>query len=336
MRAFKRGDEGDPVTQEPVVSRSGVVPAMTNSSIPKLWDDADGDDDEITGPTSLMTASPPKKSTPHLTIMTGIGAGRVISFDGRSHLVIGRSRSVDVPLPDEGISRRHCVVVRRNSSVFVEDLGSTNGTIVNGARSEVVELKPGDRIQLGPKLILQFGMFDETEESLARLLFDGLTRDMLTRAFNRRNFDERLAAEIGHGQRHKAPLSVLVVGIDDLRALNDASGRAAGDEVLKTVAGLLGDTVRTSDVCCRYSGTKFALLVREKGERAARLAERLRAQIATHRVWIGTKHINITVSIGVAEVGERGAQLSGEGLVRVALKRLERARGLGRNRVCAE
>ena len=150
-------------------------------------------------------------------------------------------------------------------------------------------------------------MFDQTEESLARKLFDGLTRDALTQTYNRRNFDERLAAEVSHAQRHQLPLSVLIVDIDELKALNGANGREAGDEVLKAVARMLGATVRTSDVFCRYSGTKFAFLVRDTLDSATRFAQRIRTRAASLRVPVGTKYLSVTVSIGIAENGERGA-----------------------------
>jgi diguanylate cyclase (GGDEF)-like protein len=327
MGLFRRldVDDSDPPA---TATKSGVVPAMTREreGLAKLWDDS-LDDEEITGETAHMPPSRRSKGNPRLTIMTGVSAGQVVSVDlGASDaLIIGRSRGVDLRLEDDGISRQHCRIVRRDSHLVVEDLSSTNGTIVNGTRVASAELKAGDRIQLGPNMMLQVGMFDDAEETLARRLFDSSTRDELTRAYNRRHFGERLAAEVANAQRQSSPLSVIIVGVNDLLAVNDTLGAAVGDEVLKAVAGAIAETVREEHLFCRYGGGQFALMVRESAAGAARLGERLRTRIAATRVHCAKKPVQVTASLGIAEIGDPGAQLTGDGLLRVAEKRFWRA-----------
>ena len=77
-------------------------------------------------------------------------------------------------------------------------------------------------------------------------------------------------------------------------------------------------------------------MLREPLRSATRTAERVRLKIESLRVSIGRKPLQVTASIGVAEIGEPGAQLTGEGLVMVAEKRLRRAKLLGKNRVVSD
>lgn len=319
--------------------RSGVVPAMTGGAsrrgdaIPKMWDD-EIDDQETTGETNHVPMSRRVNAFPHLMIMTGLGAGQLIPIDGA--LTVGRSRNADVRVADEGVSRNHCRVTRIAGKVIVEDLDSRNGTLVNGTKVMRAELGAGDRIQLGPDLVLQLSMYDDAEQTLARRLFDASTRDPLTRAFNRQYFAQSLETELSYARRHGTSLSVMMLDIDGMRAINDSHGQSAGDEVLRAVVDVIGNVIRTEDVFCRYAGAQFAFILREPVRTAARTAERLRMRIEATRITHSKKPLSVTASIGVAEIGEPGAQLTAEGLVTVAEKRLHRAKLLGKNRVAAE
>lgn len=323
-----------------VLGRSGIVPALSerererkSDPIPRMWDD-ELDDQETTGETNHVPASRRVNAFPHLMIMTGLGAGRLVPID--SSLVVGRSRNADVRVADDGVSRTHCRVTRIGTKVIVEDLDSRNGTMVNGTKVMRAELSAGDRIQLGPDLIIQLSMYDDAEQTLARRLFDASTRDPLTRAFNRQYFAQSLETELSYARRHGSSLSVMMLDIDGMRALNDTLGQSAGDEVLRTVVELIGNVIRTEDVFCRYAGAQFAFILREPLRTAARTAERLRMRIENARFTFAKKGVAVTASIGVAEIGEPGAQLTAEGLVTVAEKRLHRAKLLGKNRVAAE
>jgi two-component system, cell cycle response regulator len=321
-----------------VLGRSGVVPALRDRSsdaIPKLWDD-EIDDQECTGETNHVPASGRVNAFPHLMIMTGLGAGRLIPIERASGLVIGRSRSADVRVADEGVSRNHCRVTRIGSKVIVEDLDSRNGTVVNGTKVMRAEICAGDRIQLGPDLIIQLSMYDDAEQTLARRLFDASTRDPLTRAFNRQYFAQSLETELSYARRHGTPLSVMMLDLDGMRSINESYGQSAGDEVLRAVVEVITNVTRTEDLFCRYAGAQFAFVLREPLRTAARTAERLRMRIESARITQSKKTLSVTASIGVAEIGEPGAQLTGEGLVKVAEKRLHRAKLLGKNRVASE
>jgi hypothetical protein len=218
------------------------VPSLQDGAAPGVGCAGAQDElDEITGETGAAPASARNKGQPRFTVMVGGGAGRVIAVD-RGAAVIGRSRSADIQLLDDGVSRQHCRVVRTGDTVSVEDLGSRNGTLVNGKRVTRAMLEPGDRLQIGAA-VLQLGMFDDTEETLARKLFEASTRDPLMRAFNRHYFSERLEAELSHARRHETPLSVMMLDIDGLKDVNAVHGVAVGDAVLRAVVEAVEKTI---------------------------------------------------------------------------------------------
>jgi diguanylate cyclase (GGDEF)-like protein len=302
--------------------------------LPVQWDDEDTTD--VTNTTAIMAAAKRASSQPRLTVMSGVSAGQVLSLDGKPEFFVGRSRSADVRLEDQGVSRVHCRIVRRDDELLIEDLGSTNGTIVNGCHVGSAALQAGDRIQIGPNALLQVSFFDEAEDKLARRLFEASTRDPLTRAYNRRYFAQRLHEEISFAVRHGTGLAVMLLDLDHFKAVNDTAGHAAGDAVLRGVVGEIEKCIRTEDLLTRYGGEEFGLLVRvESIADAKRFAERIRARIEAATIPFEGRSLRVTVSIGVAELAECTTADDGEALVALADRRLYRAKLLGRNRVAS-
>lgn len=153
--------------------------------------------------------------------------------------------------------------------------------------------------------------------------------DALTGLWNRRFFDQRLEAEISLSRRSHRPLSVLVVDLDHFKAVNDRYGHPAGDEVLRTVGLVLGQSVRVEDVVCRYGGEEFAIIAPNIDSGAEILAERLRQIVAAMRITLGGREARITASIGVAVAAEPDSSI-----VSTADEALYRAKKAGRN--CVE
>ena len=92
-----------------------------------------------------------------LMVLTGAQAGRSMAL-GPTRMTIGRARDADLVVEDAGVSRHHARVVQGTvGGFFVEDLASTNGILVNGATVERALLDDGDRLQLGPGVVLRFG-----------------------------------------------------------------------------------------------------------------------------------------------------------------------------------
>ena len=100
------------------------------------------------------------------------------------------------------------------------------------------------------------------------------TRDALTGAYNRGAFERLYCREVEMCRRYDLPLSFLMVDIDDFKEINDTYGHPAGDDVLKNLVELLGDSVRKVDIICRYGGDEFVILMPNTKKDQAMMARR--------------------------------------------------------------
>jgi diguanylate cyclase (GGDEF)-like protein len=156
--------------------------------------------------------------------------------------------------------------------------------------------------------------------------------DFLTGIYNRRHFEMLARAELARAQRYMRPLSILMIDIDNFKAINDRMGHAAGDRVLQNVAAVCRTEIRDSDVVARVGGEEFAILLTETTEMAAvQFAERLRRQISDSTPTIFDEKVGVTISIGVAGASIRTSGV--ETLMRQADQALYEAKHSGRNRV---
>lgn len=158
--------------------------------------------------------------------------------------------------------------------------------------------------------------------------------DPLTGLYNRAHFGEQLEEKLALADRY-GPVSLVMVDIDHFKRVNDTYGHEAGDAVLRRVAGLIQEAVRSSDVCVRYGGEEIALLLPQTGQAAAaEMAERLRERIASTVAFHKGATIPVTASFGVASFPESVSD--GEKLFPQADEALYRAKAEGRNCVrCA-
>lgn len=148
--------------------------------------------------------------------------------------------------------------------------------------------------------------------------------DPLTGLMNRRTFELIVNEWIGD----RTLFSILIIDVDHFKAINDTYGHLAGDEVLRRLARTVSSSVRPADVCCRYGGEEFVVLLRDaRSSKAYQIAERIRLQTE------GEDHLTeepLTVSIGVAEFPAQAE--SADKLFELADKALYQAKETGRNR----
>jgi diguanylate cyclase (GGDEF)-like protein len=161
-------------------------------------------------------------------------------------------------------------------------------------------------------------------------LRDLALRDAMTGLFNRRAFEELLALEMGRRGDH--PLSLLMVDIDNFKAINDRYGHPAGDEVIRAIGDAIGAECRGSDLAARYGGEEFAVLLPgAEVDNAVAVAERIRSRIAALDFSFGFDDFTVTGSFGVA--CKRLPHGSTRDLVHEADRALYAAKRSGKNRV---
>lgn len=159
-----------------------------------------------------------------------------------------------------------------------------------------------------------------------------INRDPLTGVFNRKFLFETLQREINIWRREGGPLSLMMLDLDHFKEINDRYGHPAGDRVLHAVAALCENTVRISDLVCRFGGEEFAIVLPDTDRKAAfEVAERLRAAVAQARFALGDDQVGITVSIGIAQMHTTLADAAA--LLGEADKSLYESKRRGRNRV---
>jgi diguanylate cyclase (GGDEF)-like protein len=293
-----------------------------------------GDADETTTILDSTSIDRPesKRDRAYLIVLAGSNVGEMHPLD--REMTLGRGAGVGLRLRDEGVSRVHCRISQDSfGDVYVEDLGSSNGTYCNGEQVVKQVLADGDKIQIGRTAILKFTYHDQLDESFQRKMFDSALRDSLTQAFNKRYFTDRLESELRFARRHGTPLALLLFDLDHFKKINDTHGHIAGDEALIAFAAHVSDRIRNEDVFARFGGEEFAIISRGiSRDEAVVFAERLRREIAGLEIETDDVTFQITVSIGIATFPESPVSTPDE-LLKAADAALYRAKENGRNQV---
>ena len=156
--------------------------------------------------------------------------------------------------------------------------------------------------------------------------------DGLTGAVNRKHFDDLLATEISRSLRSGEAFTVAYIDCDDFKAVNDAHGHVAGDELLRGIVASMRRALRVTDVASRIGGDEFAILFpRTEGSEALRALERIRADL---RQVFGRNRWQTSLSIGAATF--RRTKLAPADIVAACDALMYRAKSAGKDRVVYE
>ena len=266
-----------------------------------------------------------------LVLIHGEDLGRKFDLTSEQTL-IGRTSKADIQVDQDSVSRNHAKIRVDGTRITIEDMGSTNGTIVNDEHIEdSLRLRNGDLVKIG-RTIFKFIASNNIEAAYHDEIYRMTTVDGLTQVFNRRYFEDAIERELSRSRRYTRPLSLVLLDIDHFKKINDTYGHLAGDAVLKELALTVRARTRREDVFARFGGEEFALLLPEVDQKGAMLlAEKARKLVEKHSFMFDGEHIVVTMSAGVATMVKKTENPNE--LIRRADEKLYEAKTGGRNRV---
>ena len=158
-------------------------------------------------------------------------------------------------------------------------------------------------------------------------------RDGLTGLYTHRYFQERLEEEITKSKRYGAPISLIMMDTDNFKKYNDTYGHPEGDKLLQRIAKYLRETLRESDIICRYGGDEFTIILPNIDKKTAvAIAKRIHANF--DKVNLPGREVRVTTSIGVATYPIDAT--TKDELIKAADTNLYKAKQRGRNTIVAE
>ncbi len=268
-----------------------------------------------------------------LVVLSGLEIGREFPI-GECPVVAGRAETAGISFNAPSVSRRHAEIhkVSDGESEFftITDLGSSNGTLVNGAPADHTPLRNGDRVQMGT-VLLKFVIQDEVDaqfhQQVHRLIhYDQLTGLLIMEAFRRRLDNAINRVEPG------GSFTLAMTDLDGLKKVNDTYGHLAGRMVVKEMGSMIRRCLRDTDLAGLYGGDETILLLRGPLAEAGKVAEDIRKTVEERVFEYQGRSFSVTISQGLAEWPRHGR--TAEELIATADGALYAAKSAGRNRVC--
>ncbi len=177
--------------------------------------------------------------------------------------------------------------------------------------------------QMRIKAFIDKKIIEETNKTLKELSI----RDAMTTLYHHEYLCSLLRESINGSRRFQHTVSIIMIDIDNFKAVNDTYGHLAGDQIIIGISKILVDTCRTVDIIGRYGGDEFMIIAPDTNlEGAMLLAERIRVNVETADYY---KEIRVTVSIGVSEFNSE----NWEELIKNADDQLYIAKQSGKNKV---
>ncbi|HEV3468906.1 MAG TPA: GGDEF domain-containing protein [Pyrinomonadaceae bacterium] len=303
-----------------------------------------GHETDTTQPRPARAA--PRERHPALVFLRGELLAAPIPLE-RGEVVLGRALEADVRVNDARASRLHARIrterdARTGEARYrVTDLGSTNGTLLNGEPVSEAFLQDGDKLTIGEQL-LRFELLDDIDREFQRHIHRLLAHDELTGLLTSKSFFSELRREAARAESEGMPFCVLMMDLDHFKNVNDRYGHLVGSQTLEEVGSLVTRALRAGDVAARFGGEEFAaFLLNADCAQGLVAAERVRTAVESHE-FAATRRASpadsgetfrLTISVGVAAYPDDARDPIE--LVELADTALYRAKHAGRNRVTA-
>jgi diguanylate cyclase (GGDEF)-like protein len=221
----------------------------------------------------------------------------------------------------------------RRTSAQISDFGLFQTTILleNQVRRRTEELETA--LRDNERITRDLREYERERVALQEQLRYQATHDSLTGLYNRHHLTEAMERELHLARRHGYPISLVLCDLDHFKAVNDSYGHLGGDQVIQAFSALVRRKARQSDLCYRFGGEEFLLVLpRMPKDIAMERAGQLRVGLLATAIPFGGKDIFVTASFGVASFPMDGENL--RELVAAADHALYEAKAGGRNQVC--
>ncbi|MCP4447130.1 MAG: GGDEF domain-containing protein [Myxococcales bacterium] len=249
-------------------------------------------------------------------------------------IIIGRDERVDFSLNDGSISWAHCSVERADDDTgyVLIDLDSTNGTTLNGTEVKGrIGLETGDKIFLGSS-VLRFAFSDQVDVQYHSKVEEMVQTDALTGLDSKRQYDAVFEVVAKQAAHEKTRLTVAVVDLDGLKAINDTHGHEMGSFTIAEVANLAKQCMENYGHLARFGGDEFVCCFPGiEHDVAIELAEELRTAVERHGFERDGVQVHPTICIGMATSPDH--ESDPYALFKAADDALYRAKRSGKNRV---
>jgi two-component system cell cycle response regulator len=289
------------------------------------------DNDEITDRVDDRAASVEasgRPATPCIVHISDTLGDTVYRLSADKELKIGRAPANELCIRDQSVSQFHArVVLTPKGAAFVEDLGSTNGTFVNGEKIVRHALWDGDKIHIGRQQVLKFCFQADAQPKAAGGGMTDATRDALTGIYTKQYALTRIEKDFIRAKMRHQDLALLMFDVDGFDEIKETHGPDMGDRVLREIARLVSSELRREDVFARYDDHTFMVLLRYQTEATVvALVQRIGRVVKFHSFSHEGKKLRVTLSLGIGSLTRKmnnAADLIGE--VQAFLEKARRA-----------
>lgn len=269
------------------------------------------------------------KYRPVLVVISGDSMGKRVTVEG--NVLVGRDPEAELVLPDTSVSWHHATIEDRGDSHVVVDMGSTNGTTVNGEKLDESPLQHGDKICFGSSLV-RFEVQDAADQAYDEMVARLINIDDLSGLYTRRRFDTELGQMLQVAAGRDGRVGMLVMDLDGVKKINDTHGHSFGAHVIGESGHVIGDAIQGRGIACRFGGDEYIAAIRDADLTAASaVGEEIRRAIAEHHFEKDGITLRPGISVGVSAFPESARDA--QGLFQRADEALYRAKAAGKNRV---